>query len=160
MAAPVSPKAAAAAVKAPVADQSTKPGSPAPEAKKVKVDKVYYPGLKPEKGEDGKIKPTAKLEDWPTDFDGKTMRPLRRNDFTSEGPFLIKKAEAFEARAKQLRNEAEEAKKLGNQADRQKAKKLRDMLGKIADLTKHLKAQGLNVDDMIASMSTAETAAK
>lgn len=132
---PPAPKANAAAK--PV---ETKPGSPAPAAKKEKPKRVAYPGLNP----DAEGKTTTKLENWPTDFDSKTHKPLRRSDFTSEAPFLDKRADQLEAAAKRLRSEAEEARKLGNTADRAKAKKLRSMIEKVEAIKAELLKQGLD----------------
>lgn len=135
--------------------QSAKPGDPAPAAKKEKVVKVTYPGLKP--GPDGKG--TVKLKDFPTDFDAKAHKPLRRQDFESEAPFLNKRADELEARAKELRKQAEEAAKLGNAGDRQKAKRLRQMIEKVQEIRKQLLDQGVP-EDMIPSLDMATADAK
>lgn len=101
--------------------QSTKPGTPAPTAKEKRPERVDFPGLK---GADGKA---VKLTEWPKDFDGKVHKPLHRGDFQDEAVYLDHKAAELEDRAKRMRQEAADARLMGNAADRQKAKKLRAM---------------------------------
>lgn len=132
---------------APVA--SAKPGTKEPKAKKEKKEKakrVDFPGLFVEK--DGE-KRRVKLAEYPANFDPKVHKPLRRGDFENESVFLLRKADEFEQRAKDLRNEATIAEKLGNQADRAKAKRLAAMQKKIAELEASLKESGVDVEAIL-----------
>lgn len=72
------------------------------EEKKNRKPKVAYPGL----NTDAEGKTVTKLETWPADFDSKVHLKLRRKDFTTAAPFLIRRAERLEAKAAELREEA------------------------------------------------------
>lgn len=143
-------KTAAAPKNAP--KQSSKPGEPAPAAKKESIKRVPHPALKA----DEKGKATVQLDDFPADFDPKVHKPLRRGDFKNEAPFLERKATELEARARELRREADEARKLGSQADRAKAKKLRAMMDKMEEIKAQLKAQGIDVDAVVKDLSKSD----
>lgn len=133
---------------APAATQSTKPGEPAPAAKKEKTKRVPYPGIKA----DDKGKGTVKLKDFPTDFDPKLHKQLTRKDFENDAPLLRKRAEELRVRASKLDKEAQDAETLGSASQRQAAKKLRGMVGRIGELTKDLEAQGIDVDAMFPGL--------
>lgn len=138
--------------KNPAAATNGSKGDPTPKPKRQRPVRITHPALKPDA--DGKA--TVKLDEYPADWDAKVHKPLRRKDFTGDHVFLERRATELEAKAKQLRIEAEEARKLGNSADRAKAKKLRSMLDKVADLKKELEAQGIDVTSLVSGLSRAE----
>jgi len=93
---------------------------------KEKVVKIMYPGLK--MNAEGNA--TVKLEEWPKDFDPKIHARLKRNNFTTEIPFLEKRAERLEHKAHQIRLEIDAIRAGGGKPDG--GKKMKQML-KIAD---------------------------
>lgn len=70
---------------------------------KEKVVKIMYPGLKMDANGDA----TVKLEAWPADFDPAKHARLKRSNFTTEIPFLEKRAERLEKKAADIRKEIE-----------------------------------------------------
>ena len=110
-----------------------------------KVQKIDYPGLKNEKGEDVKLKGGV-----PDDFDPKIHNSLKRKDFEDESQWFIMQAERCEAKAKSYREEAAEWKRLGSTQDRARAKKLLNMQKKFDALKEQLAAQGVDVDELLA----------
>src|SRR6056297_3199820 len=91
----------------------------------------------------------GKLEAIPDDFDPKVHKPLRKKDFVEEAVFFDHKAEQAEERLNYYREQAEECRKLGNAADRKKAKKLRTWMEKIAELKAELEEDGVDVSSLI-----------
>lgn len=144
-------KNAPAAKNAPTA---AKPGDPAPKAKKEKVVRIPHPAIKA----DAQGKGTVKLEDFPADYDPKIHKQLRKADFVNEAPFLERRAAQLEKAAANLRAEAAQARTLGSTADRQKAKKLKSMIDKVAELRKEFEAQGLDVDALVGQLGAKQTA--
>ena len=142
--------AVAQAAPAPAA-QSTKPGEPAPKAKKEKVKRILHPALKP----NAEGKPTEKLDGFPADFDPKVHKPLRRVNFKNEAPLLLQQADKLEAKAKALRAEAEACQKLGSQEERAKAKKLRDMFLRMEEIKSQLAGEGVDVAALMNSITGA-----
>lgn len=125
---------------------SAKPGTKDASAGDTKkAVKVLHPALEP--NDEGK--PTKKLTEVPSDFDPKLHKPLKKGDFENEAVFMRMKADELEAKAKKLREDAEVVEKLGNKADRAKAKKLRAMQEKMTDLRKQLEEQGIDVDELL-----------
>lgn len=123
--------------------------------KKEKVVRVAYPGLKNEAGE------AVKLTSRPTDFDLKKHKPLRPADFEDEGIWYEMKAEAHDKIAANLREKADEVRKVGPIKEKGKAKKLLQMQKRMAELTEHLKKQGVDVDALLkAAMSGSEETSK
>lgn len=125
---------------------SAKPGTKDEKAKKEKKVREQYPI------------PEGGLKAWPTDFDPKKHKPLKRKDFGDESLFLNSKADDYERRAKALREEALESTKLGGVKDKAKAKKLLSMHKKIAEMTKDMEADGVDVSQLLASLKMAEEA--
>lgn len=119
-----------------------------PENKKPKKVKKAYPGLTNEAGE------VLKLEAVPSDFNHKAHIPLKKKDFKDESLFLEHNANMFELRAKSLRNQAEKLRKLGNSASSGKLKTLLKMQDRMAEIIASLKAEGLDIDTMLADKKT------
>lgn len=92
----------------------------------------------------------------PANFDRYKHKTLSKSDFASEIVYLEFRARDYEARAAKLRAEIETVKKLGNAADRAKAKKLMSMQQRMAELAKELSEDG-TVD--LASILGADQAA-
>ena len=131
---------------APVATANAKPTSEKKE-KKEKKARVPHPALFNAAGE------AVKLTSIPADFDPKLHKPLKRKDFESEAAFMRMQADEFEARAKRLRVEAEQAEKLGNTKDRAKAKKLLGMQKRIEELKAEMSKDGFDIDQLLASLN-------
>ena len=102
---------------------------------------------------DTKVYPFAST---PPDFDFKGMKPLKKKDFVGEGEFLEYKAAECEAKAADFREKAKEAKLTGNKADKSKAKRLKKIMSKAAELREQLKAQGVDVDALLAAADETE----
>lgn len=130
--------------------KSTKPGTQAPTTKPKKSEKVPYPGLNIV---DGKV--TTPLESWPTDFDSKAHKPLKKEDFKDEGPFYDAMAERHERAAKKCRQLAQDARTLGNAQQRAQVKRLRAMQAAMAALAQELAAEGVDVSALTAGSLTA-----
>lgn len=122
--------------------QSTKPGDPAPKAKKEKVEKILYPALKP----DAEGKPTEKLDGWPADFDPKVHKQLKRSHFKNEAPLLRRRAEEMRAKATKLDNEAADCEKGGGKASKS-VKKLRSAIERFAELRAELEKDGVDTKE-------------
>jgi hypothetical protein len=138
------PKAAA-----PAAAVSTKPGDPAPKAKKEKVKKVPYPALNP----DAEGKSTVKLKEWPADYSEKVHKRLTRNDFENEAPLLEHRADYLQGVVDKLRKEAEDCRTMGSTKTRKNAKKLRGVMEKFAELAADLQSDGVDIEGMKAALS-------
>lgn len=123
-----------------------KSGDPAVRVAKPRPKRVFYPGLLDEKGE-----PTKKLTEYPEDYDIRVHKGVSRKSFVNEAPFLRHQADGLVKRAEALRAEAIACEKLGNAADRAKAKKLRHMYDVMAKLEKELTEQGIDVADLKAA---------
>ncbi len=128
--------------------QSTKPGDPAPEAKKEKPPRVYHPALMPmpDEKDEGKIKPTVKLKEWPADFDPKIHKQLKRGHFENEAPLLRKRAEEYRAKAAAFDVEAADCEKNGGKS-KGKVKKLRSMMERFAELKAELESEGTDTSE-------------
>lgn len=122
--------------------------------KKAKKAKVQYPGLK---GEDDK---PIRLTEWPADFDASLHKPLRRVDFENDAVWFEKKAEEYDAKAADMREKAEISRKLGNSADRAKAKKFKKMKDQMAKLQSELEAQGVDIAAMLEQITGGQAEAK
>lgn len=140
-------KPTAAPTAAPV---SAAPGTKDAKAKKVKkerVPRVLYPALKDAEGK------AVRLETWPTDFDDKKHKPLRKIDFTNDAVWFEHKATEFDARAAEMRNQAELSRKLGSSTDRAKAKRFKKMQEQMAALQKDLESQGIDIPSLLAQLT-------
>jgi hypothetical protein len=102
--------------------------------------------------------PETGLEAWPTDHDPKKHKPLMRGDFKDEAVFLEHRAAQFDAQAKKLREEAEQVRKFGP-GGKGKVQKLQKVQGELDALIAHLKAQGMDVDAVLATAKAATAAA-
>lgn len=142
--------ATATAPAKPLAPKSAaKPGTVGEVKKKAPKDKVArvdYPGLIVE--ENGEKKRVV-LETWPADFDAKKHKPLRRSDFKNESVFLRQRADQLEAKAKELRAQADVVEKAGSTADVAKAKRISALTKKVEELKLQLKASGIDVEAML-----------
>lgn len=139
---------------APAAPQSTDAPSAAPgtteaKAKKEKVEKVQYV---PTVGAGDWVNADGKLTAWPGDFDPKTHKPPQRKDYADDAVFFTILADRAEASAKKFREKAEESKKLGNVKDRARAKKLLAARKRMQDLEAQLKAEGVNVEELLGTL--------
>jgi len=132
--------------KKPKNQQSTKPGDPAPEAKKTKPERIYHPLLEAKPGEDGNLKPTVKLKDWPADYDPKIHKQLKRGHFENEAPLLRKRAEEYREKAAKLDIEASDCEKNGGKA-KGKVKTLRKMMDRFAEIRGELEAAGTDTSE-------------
>lgn len=95
------------------------------------------------------------FKELPTDFDFKTMHGLGKKDFATDAAFFEYKTKGLEAQAANFRTLAENAKKLGSAAERGKAKKLVKLQEQMAELSKQLAAQGVDVDALLAAKTAA-----
>lgn len=109
----------------------------APKAKKVRIK---YPV--PESG----------LTEFPADHDANVHLPLQRNDFKDPTVFLVKRAEEYEARAKDIRAEVEQIRLHGPGAAK-KANKLAAMQSQLDALKALLIAANVNVDEELAKLA-------
>ena len=136
--------------KGPSAPTATpKPGK----KKKEKVAKIDYPGLLNDKGE------VVRLTVWPEDFDSSKHKGLKKAHFECESIYLFKKADEAEARAKSLREQAEDAKTLGSSKDAAKSKKLKKYLKQAEELKAQLAAAGVDVEKLLAADEAKEAEA-
>lgn len=114
--------------------QSTKPGEPAPKAKREKIKKVDYPGL----NVDAEGKVTTRLKDYPADHDPRVHKQLKRHHFENEAPLLERRADELQKRVDALREEAKTARLGGSSSSRGKLKKLKGMMSKFAEMKAEL----------------------
>lgn len=134
---------------------TAKPGNKDEKAKKEKIKRVAYPLPADPKSEDGG---TLKLTEIPADWDPKLHKPLTKKDFAEDHLFFELKARQAEAAAAKFRKMGEDSKKVGNVADRAKAKKLQSMQKRMEELKAQLTAQGIDVNALLASSDTAAEA--
>lgn len=95
--------------------------------------------------------PEGGLAGYPDDFDSSKHLPLQRGDFTDERVYLTRKAEEFEAKAKEFRDEIENVTKFGAGGSK-KATKLAAMQNEMELLKKLLEAQGVDVKAELAKL--------
>jgi len=130
--------------------QSTKPGDPAPKAKKEKPEKIMHPLLAP----NPEGKPTQKLKEWPADFDPKVHKQLKRSHFENEAPLLRRRAEEMRQKAAKLDEEAADCEKGGGNA-KGKVKKLRSMMDRFAELRAELEKDGVKTEEFVEMFKAA-----
>lgn len=126
--------------------EDTNENAPAPEAPPSAAP------TKPAKPKKVKTKypvPTDGLTEWPADFDEDVHSPLKRSDFKDETVFLEHRAAQYEARAVEIRKEIEEIRTLGV-GGKSKAQKLVKVQAELDSLKEFLKAQGMDVDSILA----------
>ena len=92
----------------------------------------------------------VKLKELPPDWDFDAFNPVKRKNFEKDDVFYEYKVSECEWKARKYKEKAEEARTLGSAADRGKAKRLRSMQEKMAELRAELEAQGVNVDELLA----------
>jgi hypothetical protein len=126
-------------------DRSTRPGTE--DDAGAKPDKIDYPGLRDANGE------VILLNQWPADFDPKLHKSLKRTDFKAQDVWHLKKIEELEHRIKRHREEAEDFRRYGDPEERKKAKRLKAVKHQMDELIEQLKASGVNVEELLASMS-------
>jgi len=100
-------------------------------------------------------------EAMPEGFNFKVNRGLRKRDFTADHLFFEYRALEMDAKAIIFRAQAEEAKKIGSSADRNRLKRVIKLQEKMNELKEQLSAQGIDVDKLLADMTddTADAAA-
>jgi hypothetical protein len=135
--APKKPVPPPAAVGAPAAGKKEK-------QPKEKAKKIDFPGL----FINGDY---HKLTALPTGLDAKLHKPLKKKDFQDEPLFLEYQATLLDEKAKSLRSQAEKLRSVGSTASSAKAKTLVKMQQRMAELMAQLKAEGMDVDTLLAS---------
>jgi hypothetical protein len=135
--------------------RSTKPGEPAPEAKREDVKRVPYPGL----NADAEGKTTTKLKEYPTDFDSRKHVQLRPPDFENEAPLYEHRAKELRARADKYDKAAVLARTMGSVEERKNAKKLIALQEKMQMIREELIKGGHDPDKMFAGLMAARQAA-
>lgn len=143
-----SPKATAPA-------QTAKPGTPDAAGTGKAKGRELYPGLVGPKDDDGNPT-TVQLKEVPKDWDPQKHKGLRRKDFADDALFFDWRADRLELQAKGYRQQAEEFRKLGSVKDRARAKKLLSMQKRIEDLKQQLAGEGVNVNELLATISGGE----
>jgi len=88
----------------------------------------------------------------PEGFDFKLHRALKKRDFSADYLFYEFRAAEMDYKGSLFRDQAEEAKKLGSAADRGRAKRLIKLQEKMSELKEQLTAQGINVDELLATV--------
>lgn len=132
--------------------QPAKPTIPAVPEKPAKPERKGRPAHPLVGNADTNVYPFKEL---PADFDFKTMRGLSKKDFATDAAFFEYKAKGLEAQAANFRVLAENARKLGSSAERNKAKKLVKLQEQMAELSKQLAAQGIDVNALLAAKTDA-----
>ena len=139
-----------------VQPQHAKPGKKEKVEKAAKAPRVPYPGLKDEAGNDVKLASA----DIPADFNPRQHLPLQRKHFASEDLYFTVRANHARKQAAFFDAKAEEAKKVGNVADKARARRLIKMQEKMAELRKQLEAQNIDVDELLAKVAPAPKTAE
>lgn len=133
-------------------EQKTSPISKAPTG--------AQPGAAGPKADEKKEKPkrtpyraegAAVLEAIPADFNPRKHLPLKKADFKDEWTYFEYRAQLAEKNAASFRKQAEESKSLGSTADRVKAKRMVQMMKRMAELEAELKASGVDIDALKAA---------
>jgi len=131
------------------ATKPRKPRKPAAPREKTHPHEDKY-GLIPHPGlnvnEDGD--PTTTLKEVPTDWHRNTHQMLRLKNFENEALYCEWRAHEYTVRATEMKQKAEDARKLGDTTDRAKAKKFLAMRKKLEELTAQLKADGMDIDNL------------
>lgn len=95
----------------------------------------------------------------PDDFAFDTMKPLKKKSFATDAAYFEYRAKEMDHKADKFRAQAEESKKAGTGAERNKAKKLVKLQSKIAELRAQLEAQGVDVEELIKKAAEPTVAA-
>jgi hypothetical protein len=98
----------------------------------------------------------------PGDWDAKKHLPLRKGDFADEAMFLDFRADDMETRgkalltsAKLIRETAVTHRKFGDPKKRAQVKRAQRMVEQLAKLKEQLKAEGVDVDEILKDASEA-----
>jgi len=135
----------------PVGTKPTDPGTSDPAGQKAPSGKrTVHPSVG---NEDVKVYPFTET---PGDFDFDTHVALKKKDFAADHMYYTFQAEKLDFKATMFREKAEEARKMGSAKERSKAKRLRKMQTKMAELRAQLEAQGLDVDELLAAQDEKE----
>ena len=117
-------------------------------AKKERVKRaVWHPENRDEKG---RLKTKIVGKDV-GDFDPKKHLPLSAKDFDNPADYYELSADRLEKKVASLREKSVRERKLGNVADRVKARKFQGLHEKFAKMEAELRASGMS-DDSIASL--------
>jgi hypothetical protein len=129
-----------------------KKGAAAPTKKdKVKKEKVALPAFPEVGSEDPNVYPFKTV---PTGFDHAKFEALDKKDFAKRSMYLEYRAQALEAKAKQLRELAKTADAKGGTG---KASRFAKMMQKAADMRKELEAAGIDVDALLKQSAAQPT---
>ena len=93
----------------------------------------------------------TKLKEVPEDFNFKKHNPIKRKNFEREEFYFDYKVLECDYHRDMYLKRAEEARTLGSTTDRAKAKRLRSMQEKMAELRQQLESQGIDVDKLLDS---------
>ena len=85
----------------------------------------------------------------PPDFDFVKQAPLKKRDFATDWQYFTHKSKDGQFKVEVWKTKAEEAKTLGSGKERAKAKRLRKMQAKMAELRAQLEAQGIDVEALL-----------
>jgi len=134
----------------PSVEKST-PAKPTQEPPAKKVGRVDHPNVA---SADTKLYPFK--EAVPAGYDFAKHKPLKKRDYEADHLFYEYRAVDCENKAKAFRVQAEEAKLLGSAQDRNKAKRYVKLQEKMAVLKSQLIAQGINVEELLATAAANE----
>lgn len=134
-------------------------GAPARPTAPSKPNKVKKPGRAEHPLVGNKDTNVFPFKAVPDDFAFDTMKPLKKKSFATDAAFFEYRAKEMEFKAGKFRAQAEEAKKVGTGAERNKAKKLVKLQSKIAELRAQLEAQGVDVEELIKKAADPAVAA-
>jgi hypothetical protein len=131
------------------APASAKPGTKDPAAQKEKKPskRVKHPLVG---NKEPKIYP---FKSTPADYVHGKMQPFKKKDFATDDAYFTYRAEEYDAKAKDFRGRADQAKLTGSGKDKGKAKRLLKMQEKMKELEAQLKAQGVDVDALLAQQT-------
>jgi hypothetical protein len=94
----------------------------------------------------------------PEGFNFKTNKQLKKKDFASAELYFNFRAAEMDAKAQSFRDQAIIAKAEGTGTERGKAKRLIKLTEKMAELKKQLQEQGIDVEELLKSAATKDTA--
>lgn len=107
---------------------------------KEKIEKIDYP----------RTDSDPKFESVPDDWDTAKHNPLKKKDFEKEEVYFYMRADQLEAAAQKMRRKGEYSAKFGSSKDAVKAKRLKKMQEKMAELQKQLEADGVDVEALLS----------
>jgi hypothetical protein len=98
------------------------------------------------------VYPGKDLTTVPADYSSSKFQPLAKENFATEADFLDYRADKAEKHAKDLRNQAVDARKLGNVKDVTKAKKLLKIAREVMELKAALAADDVDVEALLRTI--------